>query len=439
MNNPETKIMKDKKQIIVSAFAALFLACSAPAQEIPDPKPAGAEYARHAASPLRGDRLNNVIKAGDAIGMTVKNYGNEKLGSVERIYLDVESGRIAQVILTSGGFLSVGGTLTAVPPGAMQPDPANKIFFLDSSREKFATAPEFDPSAWKAGNQFNRLTETYADYSEDPYFVAGGDRFRNSSPEKNRTVEFPRIPNETDPARDGDADHLGTSSPASELGYIDRAKRLQGTAVKDLQGRKLGRVENFMVDVSAGRIVVVIISSGGFMGLGYGLNAVPPSALHYNAAHDTLQLDASRQMLASSPHFRPNEWPDFRQPDYVGKVYRAYGVTPYFDTEVAVDADHTERDMHDPVAKILTPLDQGNRRADLKTTTRIRKAILADGRMSPHARIVKIVTLDGWVTLTGPVNTTEEKQRIGEITNRIARADNVDNQLEVQLITSNND
>jgi osmotically-inducible protein OsmY len=46
---------------------------------------------------------------------------------------------------------------------------------------------------------------------------------------------------------------------------------------------------------------------------------------------------------------------------------------------------------------------------------------------------VKVITLDGRVTLQGPVNTAEEKAFIGAIASRIAKSENVDNQLEVKL------
>jgi osmotically-inducible protein OsmY len=52
---------------------------------------------------------------------------------------------------------------------------------------------------------------------------------------------------------------------------------------------------------------------------------------------------------------------------------------------------------------------------------------------------VKIITLDGRVSLRGPVNTAEEKRLIGEIADRIAHFENVDNQLEVNFTTSGNE
>jgi osmotically-inducible protein OsmY len=44
---------------------------------------------------------------------------------------------------------------------------------------------------------------------------------------------------------------------------------------------------------------------------------------------------------------------------------------------------------------------------------------------------VKIITIDGQVTLRGPVNTAEEKRLIGEIADRSTHTGDVDNQLEV--------
>jgi osmotically-inducible protein OsmY len=84
-------------------------------------------------------------------------------------------------------------------------------------------------------------------------------------------------------------------------------------------------------------------------------------------------------------------------------------------------------------------LAQGNSKADLATTAEIRKEIIAGKDMSMNARNMKIITKNGQVTLRGPVNTAEEKRLIGEIADRIAHSENVDNQLEVKFTTSSND
>ena len=90
----------------------------------------------------------------------------------------------------------------------------------------------------------------------------------------------------------------------ARLSDVQKASKVMGTPVKNLQDEKLGKVENLMVDLSAGRIVAVVISSGGFIGIGDELSAVPPAALRFNTERDTLQLDASKEMLSCLAAFQ---------------------------------------------------------------------------------------------------------------------------------------
>jgi hypothetical protein len=230
--------------------------------------------------------------------------------------------------------------------------------------------------------------------------------------------------------------YYSPNSSFSRLGYVQKASKLMGASVNNLQDQSIGKVENFIVDLSCGRIVAVIISSGGYMGMDGELSAVPPAALRFNAAHDTLLLDTSKETLAASPHFNANEWPNFNQPGYSSGVYRAYNVEPYFTTNATAEPDNTASNVRDRNNSTLTPLDQGNSQADIDTTAQIRKEIIATDGMSMNARNVKIITMNGRVTLRGPVNSQDEKRQIGDIANRIARAGNVDNQLEVVLNTT---
>jgi sporulation protein YlmC with PRC-barrel domain len=222
----------------------------------------------------------------------------------------------------------------------------------------------------------------------------------------------------------------------SRLGYVQKAGRLMGTAVENLQGQQLGRVENLMVDLSAGRIIAVIISTGEFLGLGDVLSAVPPTALRFNPQHDTLQLDVSKETLANSPHFKAGQWPDFSQPGYAGGVYHACQVEPWFNPDATTCADNTRPSVRDRDGNTLATLAQDNHRADVNTEAQIRREIVADRRMSVNAKNVKITAIDGRVILCGPVNSAGEKRLIGEIADRIAHAGNVDNQLDVMFTVS---
>lgn len=484
--------MKAKLKIIVSASVASILAFAASAEHTPNHKSDGLDSNhRHLSRPL-ADRLNGAAKASDLIGMTVKNYQDEKLGKVEEIAVDVESGRVVQVILSSGGLIGIADTLTAVPPGALHHDVAQKILHLDVDKARLKAAPKFETAKWDEGTQSNRLYTVYAYYGQEPYFVATRNEAGLSSVELKEAAALPRnldgtintdgpktvekVRNEeiarnlnenydSKSTRNPDgtwsrAYHPNGRAPNSDcsLGYVQKASKVIGTPVKNLQDEKLGDVNNIMVDLASGRIVAVIISAGGFLGMGDELSAIPPTALRYTPDHESLQLDTTKEALSRAPHFKSNQWPDFNQPTYASGVYRAYNVQPYFASDSSSDADltrrqvrdrddraarsnqpdNTARNVRDRDEQTLTPLDQGTSKADVNTTAQIRKEIIAAENISVNARNVKVITREGRVTLRGPVNTAEEKSLIGDIANRIARSENVDNQLEVKFRTTSN-
>jgi sporulation protein YlmC with PRC-barrel domain len=422
--------MKRKLQIITSATAASFLTFTALAQETPNAKTGGTERSlEHSTHALRIERLGRAVKASDLIGMEVNNYQGDKLGKVDDLALDVETGRIVQVILSTGGFVGIGDTLHAVPPGALHHDVANKVIHLNADKETLKAAPRFEPMKWAECCDSNHVGKVYRYYGEQPYFAGSHENDNTPRSERSRSIDATRAP-------EGDWKTVEYRNHWSRLGYVQKASKLMGTTVKNLQDEKLGKVENFAVDLSAGRVIAVIVSSGGFLGMGDELSAVPPTALRFNTERDILQLDASKEALSSAPHFKSNEWPDLGQPAYADGVYRAYRVEPYFTTNTVSAADNTARNVRDRNSRTLTPFDQGNSAADRDTTAQIRKGILAGKGMSTNAKNVKIITLDGQVTLRGPVNTAEEKRLIGEIADGIARSENVDNQLEVKVTTS---
>jgi osmotically-inducible protein OsmY len=58
--------------------------------------------------------------------------------------------------------------------------------------------------------------------------------------------------------------------------------------------------------------------------------------------------------------------------------------------------------------------------------------VAADELLSAAAKNIKIIALNGVVTLWGPVDSLEEKASIGAKAQHIAGANNVDNQLELK-------
>ena len=93
--------------------------------------------------------------------------------------------------------------------------------------------------------------------------------------------------------------------------------------------------------------------------------------------------------------------------------------------------DNTGGNVRDRRGETRTSSDQSESAADRTLTQRIQQAVAADELLSTAAKNIKIVTLNGVVTLWGPVNSLEEKGSIEAIAQHIAGANNVDNQLEL--------
>ena len=75
---------------------------------------------------------------------------------------------------------------------------------------------------------------------------------------------------------------------------------------------------------------------------------------------------------------------------------------------------------------------QSNAKADRQITASISKLILADKDLSTYAHNIKILTMNGSITLKGPVKSEEEKQKIVSDAAGIVSADKITNQLSVK-------
>ena len=103
------------------------------------------------------------------------------------------------------------------------------------------------------------------------------------------------------------------------------SNRVEGTAVYDRQGEKLGRIENFMVDKRSGQAEYAVMSFGGFLGIGDDHYPIPWSKLTYEPEQGGYVVDLDRDRLQDGPKFRAGEEPDFDR-DYDRRVYDYYGV-----------------------------------------------------------------------------------------------------------------
>jgi len=93
--------------------------------------------------------------------------------------------------------------------------------------------------------------------------------------------------------------------------------------------------------------------------------------------------------------------------------------------------DNTGRNARDRDGSTLTPGDQSESKADLDLTQRIRRAVVADKSLSTTGHNIKIITVNGTVTLRGPVKSEKEREKIVAQARKLAGKKQVENELEV--------
>lgn len=79
------------------------------------------------------------------------------------------------------------------------------------------------------------------------------------------------------------------------------AGTLEGDHVLTIDGDDIGKVTNIMLDVRSGRIAYAVVSSGGFLGIGDKLLAVPWNVLTLDAERHCFVLPVSTERVREAP------------------------------------------------------------------------------------------------------------------------------------------
>ncbi len=193
-----------------------------------------------------------------------------------------------------------------------------------------------------------------------------------------------------------------SSFPAAIL--PTRSSEIVGLEVHNYQEEKLGKVQDLVVDLSVGRLTGLLVSVGGVLGVGDRSVLVPWIAFHYDAEKKVLHLDRAK-----------NEF------EATARNATAHSLTQTEAQTLPANPDVT---------------DQSNTERDLQLTAQIRQDVLRQPDLSVSAQNVKIITINGRVTLRGAVATEDERQLIVRLAETAAPGQ-VDNQLEVTSLETN--
>ncbi len=192
-----------------------------------------------------------------------------------------------------------------------------------------------------------------------------------------------------------------------------RASDVVGKDVKNAGSETIGKVEDLVVDMENGEIIAVIISSGGFLGIGESYSAVPVAVLRYDDRAEGFKTKLTKEQLGRAPQFKANAWPDYSEATN-SEALRSFRATldgaDQTSNRKTQDQDNTAQNKK-AENRATTPMDQGNSPQDMNMTKNIRSEIMGTD-MSSNAKNIKIVSRNERVTLNGVVKSNDEHQEI---------------------------
>jgi len=286
------------KSLVLACLTSLFLIVASDAQTLSNTDTEKRTDQDQSTGPTQ---RGGPAKASVLIGAEIQNKDLQTIGSVQELAVDLQAGRIVQVIVATAGFLAIRERHVAVPPRHFDYDATSQLLHFDVAMDRLQSAPGFQMSDWAEFYKTNLVQESCRYYGDEPSFAA--------PPALNTQPALAINPN--------------------GLGQVEQATKLVGRSVTNLQNEDIGAVVDLIVDLPAGRVVAVIVSSSKFLGISDALSAIPPAALRFSATPDQIQLTSTKETLLNASHFTTKHWPDFGASDYVDHLYRAYRIEPY--------------------------------------------------------------------------------------------------------------
>lgn len=245
------------------------------------------------------------------------------------------------------------------------------------------------------------------------------------------------------PSERGNTVHERKGSAASW-----RASHVIGLDVKNAESETIGEVEDLILDMKSGEIVAVVISTGGFLGLGETHSAVPVAVLRYDDRAEGFKTRLTKEQLGKAPQFKASEWPDYSEAtssealrayrESIGDNSNEQDEATQYTSNTARGNENTSRDRDNTTQndkktgdEFAKPTDQGNSGNDMKMTKDIRSGIM-DSDMSSNAKNVKIVTRNERVTLNGVVDSDAEHKEILKIAGKHCSESRIIDNLQVK-------
>ena len=103
------------------------------------------------------------------------------------------------------------------------------------------------------------------------------------------------------------------------------SERVEGTAVYNPAGDKLGSIDDLMIDKISGQVRYAVLEFGGFLGIGTDRYPIPWSMLKYDTSQDGYVVPLTKEQIDGAPRYANDQVPDYDD-RYSGTIDKYYGL-----------------------------------------------------------------------------------------------------------------
>jgi sporulation protein YlmC with PRC-barrel domain len=124
-------------------------------------------------------------------------------------------------------------------------------------------------------------------------------------------------------------------------GRLIAASQVNGTAVYNARGERLGTIEDVMIEKVSGQVVYAVLGFGGFLGIGNRHYPLPWSVLKYDVAQGGYLVHLDKAMLENAPSYEDASTVQWEDPTWGRRVHEYYHARPYWDRSTVPPAGVT--------------------------------------------------------------------------------------------------
>ena len=114
-----------------------------------------------------------------------------------------------------------------------------------------------------------------------------------------------------------------TTSSMSSHDLIS-SNRVEGTAVYNNAGEKLGSIDHLMIDKLSGQVRYAVLEFGGFLGVGTDRYPLPWNVLKYDTSLDGYVVPLDKAKLEGAPRYAQTDAPAYTE-EYGKRLSSYYG------------------------------------------------------------------------------------------------------------------